>query len=198
MNAKTIVLASGNQKKLAEMQTILAPLGFTLRAQSEFGVPEAPEPHETFLENALAKARNACSHTGLPSIADDSGLCVDALAGAPGVHSAYYAGAHKSDADNNAKLIAALAGASDRRAHYTAMIVYLRRKDDPEPLIAHRQWHGEIVATARGDGGFGYDPYFFVPEFNMTAAELPAAQKNAISHRALALRALFSALKAEA
>jgi XTP/dITP diphosphohydrolase len=198
MNAKTIVLASGNQKKLAEMQAILTPLGLTLRAQSEFGVPEAPEPHGTFLENALEKARNACSHTGLASIADDSGLCVDALGGAPGVHSAYYAGAHKSDADNNAKLIAALAGASHRRAHYTAMIVYLRSPDDPEPLIAHGQWHGEIVNAPRGEGGFGYDPYFFVPEFNMTAAELPAEQKNAISHRALALRALFSALKAEA
>ena len=193
----TIVLASGNKKKLAEMQAILAPLGHTLVAQSELGVPEAPEPHDTFLENALAKARNAALHTGLPAIADDSGLCVDALLGAPGVHSAYYGGAHKNDDDNNAKLLRTLAGVANRRAHYTAMIVTLRRADDPEPLIAHGQWHGEIVDAPLGDGGFGYDPYFYLPEFKMTAAQMPAAQKNTISHRARALQKLFAALRSD-
>jgi XTP/dITP diphosphohydrolase len=197
-DARVIVLASGNKKKLAEMQAILAPLGFTLRPQSDFGVPEAPEPHDTFLENALAKARNACVHTGLPAIADDSGLCVDALHGAPGVHSAYYAGAHKNDDDNNAKLIATLAGVQNRAAHYTALIVYLRRKDDPEPLVAHGQWRGEIVDTPQGAGGFGYDPYFYAPTHAMTAAQMPAAEKNAISHRAQALQKLFSALQTSA
>jgi XTP/dITP diphosphohydrolase len=197
-DARVIVLASGNKKKLAEMQAILAPLGFTLRPQSDFRVPEAPELHDTFLENALAKARNACAHTGLPAIADDSGLCVDALHGAPGVHSAYYAGTHKSDDDNNAKLIAALAGVKNRAAHYTALIVYLRRKDDPEPLVAQGQWHGEIVDAPQGAGGFGYDPYFYVPAHAMTAAQMPAAEKNAISHRAQALQKLFSALQTSA
>jgi XTP/dITP diphosphohydrolase len=193
----TIVLASGNKKKLAEMQAILAPLGHTLVAQSELGVPEAPEPHDTFLENALAKARNAAAHTGLPAIADDSGLCVDALLGAPGVHSAYFGGPQKNDADNNAKLLRALVGVTNRRAHYTAMIVTLRRVDDPEPLIAHGQWHGEIVDAPQGEGGFGYDPYFYVPEFKMTAAQLPTAKKNTISHRAIALQKLFAALRAD-
>ncbi len=193
-----IVLASGNKKKLAEMQAILAPLGHTLIAQSELGVPEAPEPHDTFLENALAKARSAAAHTGLPAIADDSGLCVDALNGAPGVHSAYYGGPQKNDADNNAKLMATLVGIANRRAHYTAMIVYLRRSADPEPLIAHGQWHGEIIDAPLGEGGFGYDPFFYLPEYKMTAAQLPMAQKNTISHRALALQKLFSALRSEA
>jgi XTP/dITP diphosphohydrolase len=193
-----IVLASGNKKKLAEMQAILAPLGHTLITQSELGVPEAPEPHDTFLENALAKARNAAAHTGLPAIADDSGLCVDALLGAPGVHSAYYGGPQKNDDDNNAKLLATLVGIANRRAHYTAMIVALRRKDDPEPLIAHGQWFGEIIDAPLGEGGFGYDPYFYLPEFKLTAAQLPAAQKNTISHRALALQKLFFALRSDA
>lgn len=193
----TIVLASGNKKKLAEMQAILAPLGHTLIAQSELGVPEAPEPHDTFLENALAKARNAAAHTGLPAIADDSGLCVDALGGAPGVHSAYYGGPQKNDDDNNVKLMATLVGVANRRAHYTAMIVYLRSSIDPEPLIAHGQWFGEIIDAPLGAGGFGYDPFFYLPAFKMTAAQLPAAQKNTISHRAIALQKLFSALRNE-
>lgn len=191
----TIVLASGNRKKLAEMQAILQPLGLTLRPQSDFNVPEAPEPHGTFLENALAKARHASAHTGLPAMADDSGLCVDALRGAPGVHSAYYAGPQKNDADNNAKLIAALRGVHNRKAHYTAVIVYLRHQDDPEPLVAHGRWHGEIVDAPRGEGGFGYDPHFYLPTLGRTVAELPAEQKNALSHRAQALQQLVAALK---
>jgi XTP/dITP diphosphohydrolase len=189
-----IVLASGNKKKLAEIEAILAPLGHTLIVQSALGVPEAPEPYDTFFENALTKARNACAHTGLPAIADDSGICVDALAGAPGVHSAYYAGPAKDDAANNQKLLAALKGEKNRAAHYVAVIVYLRRKDDPEPLIAHGQWHGEIIDIPRGEGGFGYDPYFLLPEWGQTAAELPAAQKNSHSHRAQALQKLFEQL----
>lgn len=193
----TIVLASGNLKKLGEMQAILAPLQLTLKAQSEFGVPEAPEPHDTFFENALAKARNACVHTGLPAIADDSGICVSALDGAPGVHSAYFGGAQKDDAANNARLQRELKGVANRRAHYVAVIVYLRRRNDPEPLIAHGQWHGEIINNPLGDGGFGYDPYFLIPGLNQTAAQIPAAQKNAISHRAKALSQLFEALRAE-
>ncbi len=194
-HANEIVLASGNLKKLAEMQAILAPLGRTLRAQSEFNVPESPEPFNTFVENALAKARNACAHTGRAAIADDSGICVEALGGAPGVHSAYYAGAQKVDAANNTKLITALQGVANRNAHYTCVIVYLRRTDDPEPIIVRGAWAGEIVDTPRGAGGFGYDPHFFVPTFGKTAAEIPSAQKNAVSHRAQALAQLVEQLR---
>jgi XTP/dITP diphosphohydrolase len=191
-----IVLASGNHKKLAEIEAILAPLGHTLIAQSVLGVSEAPEPYATFVENALTKARHASAHTGLPAIADDSGICVDALFGAPGVHSAFYAGLQKDDTQNNAKLIAALRGVANRKAHYTAVIVYIAHALDPEPIIAHGQWHGEVVDNPRGEGGFGYDPYFYAPAFGCTAAEMSAAQKNACSHRAQALQQLFSRLSA--
>ncbi len=189
-----IVLASGNKKKLAEIEAILAPLGHTLIAQGALGVSEAPEPYATFVENALTKARHASTHTGLPAIADDSGICVDALLGAPGVHSAYYAGVQKDDALNNAKLIAELRGVINRKAHYTAVIVYIAHAQDPEPIIAHGQWQGEVIDAPRGEGGFGYDPYFYVPAFGCTAAEMSAAQKNTCSHRAQALAQLFARL----
>jgi len=193
---KQLVVASGNAGKLREIGAILAPLGFSVLPQSQFNVPEAPEPHPTFVENALAKARNAALQTGLPALADDSGICVNALGGAPGVLSARYAGEPKSDDRNNAKLVEALAGNPDRSAYYFAVLVLVRHADDPEPLIAEGRWAGEVVDTPRGAHGFGYDPYFLLPEFGMTAAELDPAQKNQVSHRAKALRRL-AALIAE-
>jgi XTP/dITP diphosphohydrolase len=192
---KQLVIATGNTKKLKEFQRLLAPLGIEVIAQSEFKVPEAPEPHCTFLENALAKARNAAKHTGLPALADDSGICVDALSGAPGVNSAYYAGAHKSDADNNAKLIRDLRGVTNRRAHYTAVLALVTREDDPEPIIAEGRWYGELIDTPRGDGGFGYDPYFLDTELQLTGAEMPIDQKGVRSHRGRAIAKLLEALK---
>jgi XTP/dITP diphosphohydrolase len=191
---KQLVIATGNIKKLKEFERLLAPLGIELIAQSEFNVPEAPEPHCTFIENALAKARNAAKHTGLPALADDSGICVDALGGEPGVNSAYYAGAHKSDADNNAKLIADLSGIDNRRAHYTAVLALVTREGDPEPIIAEGRWFGEVVDRPRGDGGFGYDPYFLDTELGLTGAELPIDQKGARSHRGRAFAKLLEAL----
>ena len=190
-----LVLASNNAKKLKELDAILAPIGWELIPQGHLGVEEAEEPHVTFVENALAKARHAARATGLPALADDSGLCVDALAGAPGVYSARYAGEPKSDARNNEKLLDALKGVSDRSAHFVSVIAFVRHADDPQPLIAEGEWHGEIIAERRGDGGFGYDPLFFVPEFGKTAAELDAAVKNGISHRAQALQGLVARLR---
>jgi XTP/dITP diphosphohydrolase len=187
---KKLVIATGNVKKLKEFERLLAPLGIEVLPQSAFNVPEAPEPHVTFLENALAKARNATRHTGLPALADDSGICVHALGGNPGVNSAYYAGAHKSDADNNAKLIADLQGVADRGAHYTAVLALVMREDDPEPLIAEGRWYGEVIDTPRGSGGFGYDPYFLDPELGLTGAEMPIDQKGARSHRGRAFAKL--------
>ena len=195
---KRLVLASGNVKKLTEFDRLLAPLGIELVAQAALGVPEAAEPHATFVENALAKARHAARITGLPALADDSGLCVDALGGAPGVHSAYYAGPQKNDADNNRKLAAALAHLeriADRKAHYTAVLVLVRSADDPEPLIAEGRWHGHVGFEARGSGGFGYDPWFFDAESGLTGAEMPLEQKNAVSHRSKALRRLAALLR---
>lgn len=187
---KQLVVASGNAGKLREIGAILAPLGFTVLPQSQFNVPEAEEPHPTFVENALAKARNAALFTGLPALADDSGICVNALAGAPGVHSARYAGEPKSDDRNNAKLVEALAGNPDRSAYYFAVLVLVRHAHDPEPLIAEGRWSGEVVDTPRGANGFGYDPYFLLPDLGKTAAELDPDQKNVVSHRAKALRRL--------
>jgi XTP/dITP diphosphohydrolase len=155
-----LVLASGNPGKLREFHRLLAPLGIEVIAQSSLGIPEADEPYSTFVENALAKARNACARAKLPALADDSGVCVRALGGAPGVHSAYYAGGAKDDARNNAKLVAALAGITDRRAHYACVLTLLRHEHDPEPIIAEGTWHGTIVDEPRGTGGFGYDPHF--------------------------------------
>jgi XTP/dITP diphosphohydrolase len=194
MKLKKLVIATGNTKKLKEFERLLAPLGIEVISQSEFNVPEAPEPHCTFLENALAKARNAAKHTGLPALADDSGICVDALNGAPGVNSAYYAGAHKSDADNNAKLIRDLQSVQNRRAHYTAVLALVAREDDPEPIIAEGRWYGEVIDAPRGNGGFGYDPYFLDTELGMTGAEMPIDQKGARSHRGRAFVKLVEAL----
>lgn len=190
-----LVIASGNAGKLREIARILAPLDIQAVPQSEFDVPDCPEPHVTFVENCLAKARHASAHTGLPALADDSGICVEALGGAPGVYSARYAGEPKSDQRNNEKLIAALAGEANRRAHYTCVMVYVRHPDDPEPIISEGRWHGEIIDTPRGEGGFGYDPYFLVPQFGKTGAELDQDTKNDISHRGQALRDLVEKLK---
>lgn len=190
-----LVLASNNAGKLKEFSEILAPVGFTLHAQGEFGVPEADEPHATFVENALEKARHASRLTGLPALADDSGVCVNALGGAPGVWSARYAGEPKSDARNNEKLVADLAQHADKSAYYYCVLVYVRHADDPQPVIADGVWAGEIVAEAAGSGGFGYDPHFLVPSLGKRAAELSAAEKNAMSHRGQALRALVGKLR---
>jgi XTP/dITP diphosphohydrolase len=190
-----LVIASGNAGKLREIAHILAPLDIEAVPQSEFNVPDCPEPHVTFVENCLAKARHASAHSGLPALADDSGICVEALGGAPGVYSARYAGEPKSDARNNDKLIAELANADNRRAHYTCVMVYVRHPDDPEPVIAEGHWYGEIIDTPRGQNGFGYDPYFLVPGFDKTGAELDEDTKNAISHRGQALRDLVEKLK---
>ncbi|MCX8085618.1 MAG: RdgB/HAM1 family non-canonical purine NTP pyrophosphatase [Rhodocyclaceae bacterium] len=192
---KRIVLASNNPGKLREFAQMLAPIGIEVLPQAQFCVPEAEEPHITFVENALAKARHAARLTGLPALADDSGICVAALGGAPGVFSARYAGEPKSDERNNQKLVAELAGKTDRRAHYVAVLVFVRHAEDPQPIICEGEWHGEIIDTPRGSGGFGYDPYFLVPELQRTAAELSAEEKNARSHRGKALRQLVERLK---
>jgi len=192
---KKLVLASGNPGKLREFGQLLAPFDFEVLPQSAFNVPEAEEPHITFVENAIAKARHAARLTGLPALADDSGLCVTALGGAPGVFSARYGGEPKSDERNNAKLLADLNGISDRRAHYVAVLVLMRHADDPQPVITEGEWHGEIVDTPRGAGGFGYDPYFMVPDTGMTVAELPHDEKNRRSHRGKALAQLIARLR---
>ena len=190
-----LILASNNAGKLREFSEILGPIGFELHAQGEFNVPEAEEPFATFVENALAKARHASRLTGLPALADDSGVCVNALGGAPGVYSARFAGEPKSDARNNEKVIADLAQHADKSAYYYCVLVYVRHADDPQPVIADGAWHGEIIAEARGNNGFGYDPHFLIPSLGKTAAELSAQEKNALSHRGQALRALVGKLK---
>jgi XTP/dITP diphosphohydrolase len=190
-----LVLASNNAKKLKELREILTPHGWELIPQGELGVSEAEEPHCTFVENALAKARHAAQATGLPALADDSGLCVDALGGLPGVQSARYAGEPKSDARNNEKLLAALDGCSNRAAHFVSLIVFVRHADDPQPIIAEGEWHGEILPAARGSAGFGYDPLFYVRDAGQTAAEMDAAEKNRRSHRGQALTRLLERLR---
>jgi XTP/dITP diphosphohydrolase len=201
---KKIVIASNNLGKLTEIGAILAPLDIEIIAQSTLGVPEADEPHFTFIENALAKARHASWHTGLPALADDSGICVDALRGAPGVHSARFAGdppagaaggRNDQDERNNRKLLGLLADEINRNAHYYCVIVLTRHADDPQPLICEAEWHGEIVRGPRGSGGFGYDPLFLLPELRRTAAELKPEHKNRISHRGQALAALAARLQ---
>ncbi len=189
-----IVLASNNPGKLKEFGELLAPLGMALSPQSEFGVPEAEEPYLSFVENALAKARHASRMTGMPAMADDSGICVNALGGAPGVQSAHYAGEPKSDARNNDKLIVDLASCADKSASYYCVLVYVRHADDPQPVIAEGMWKGEIIAPPRGENGFGYDPYFLIPSLGKTAAELQPDEKNLLSHRGQALRALIAKL----
>ena len=184
---QTILLASNNGKKIAELSAILANFGIEIKAQRDYGIEDVPETGLTFVENALIKARHAARQSGLPAIADDSGLCVPALGGAPGIYSARYSG--EGDAGNNRKLLAALENVQDRRAYYVCLIVYLRHADDPLPIIAQGLWHGTIALEARGDGGFGYDPLFVPTGDSRTAAEYSAAEKNSISHRARALAA---------
>ena len=189
---RTVVLASNNAGKLAEFSSLLAPLGLELRKQNELGISEAEEPHVTFVENALAKARHVAQLSGMPALADDSGVCVPALGGAPGVLSARYAGEPKSDARNNQKLIHDLSTHEDKSAYYYCVLVYLRHAQDPQPVIAEGRWDGEIIATPRGENGFGYDPHFWIAALNKTAAELSAEEKNHLSHRGQALRALIA------
>jgi XTP/dITP diphosphohydrolase len=193
--ARTLVLASNNAGKLKEFGQLLATVGFVVKPQSEFNVPEAEEPHATFVENALAKARHAATLTGWPALADDSGICVNALGGAPGVWSARYAGEPKSDQRNNEKLIADLSSQMDKSAYYYCVLVFVRHANDPQPIIAEGRWNGEVIAERRGEGGFGYDPYFWLPELGKTAAELSAEEKNRLSHRGQALRTLVEKLK---
>jgi len=191
-----LVIASNNPGKLREFQFLLQPLGIVVSTQSQLGIEEAEEPHATFIENALAKARHVSRLSGLPALADDSGICVTALDGAPGVLSARYAGDNpKSDQRNNEKLLQAMSGITDRRAHYYCVLVLLRHADDPQPLIAEGEWRGEIAHEEHGEGGFGYDPLFWLPEFGKTSAQLDREQKHAISHRGKALRVLLERLK---
>jgi XTP/dITP diphosphohydrolase len=194
---RRLVLASSNEGKLREFRRLLSPLGIEVIAQAELSIPEADEPHETFLENALAKARHASRLARLPALADDSGICVTALGGAPGVQSARYAGEPKSDQRNNEKLVRDLAGVADRRAHYYCMLVLMRHALDPEPITADGRWDGSIIDRPRGDGGFGYDPHFLDPSTQLTGAELPPQQKNELSHRGKAMRALIARLETE-
>ena len=189
-----LVLASNNAKKLVELQALFAPLGIELVTQGSLGIPEAEEPFDTFVENALAKARHAARASGLPALADDSGLSVEALGGAPGVRSARYAldaGGAKSDAANNERLLREMAGMADRRARFVCALVAVRSADDPEPLIAMGRWAGEILTAPAGDGGFGYDPLMHIPALGQTVASLSAEVKNHHSHRALAAAQLI-------
>ncbi|MET0517593.1 MAG: RdgB/HAM1 family non-canonical purine NTP pyrophosphatase [Burkholderiaceae bacterium] len=184
-----LVLASNNAKKLAELQALFAPLGVALVTQGSLAIPEAEEPFESFVENALTKARHAARLSGLPALADDSGLAVDALGGAPGVLSARYAslfGRPRSDAENNAVLLEKMAGIDDRAARFVCALVAVKSAADPEPLIAMGRWQGQILPALQGEGGFGYDPLLFIPELGQSVGQLSAAQKNGLSHRALA------------
>jgi XTP/dITP diphosphohydrolase len=193
---KKLVIASNNPGKLREFQFLLQPLGIEVLTQAQLNIEEAEEPHFTFIENALAKARHVSRLSGLPALADDSGICVTALDGAPGVFSARYAGDDpKSDQRNNDKLLQAMHGVKDRRAHYYCVLVLLHHADDPQPLIAEGEWHGEIGYEERGEGGFGYDPLFWLPEFDKTSAQLEREQKHEISHRGKALKVLLEKLK---
>jgi XTP/dITP diphosphohydrolase len=192
---RQIVLASGNQGKLKELREMLGPVGLDVRPQSELGVSDAPEPYLTFVENALNKARHASRETGLPALADDSGICADSLGGAPGVISARYAGEHGSDQLNNQKLVADLEPFEDKSASFYCVLVYVQHPDDPRPVIADGVWRGQIVSQPLGENGFGYDPHFWLPELGKTAAQLSPEEKNRLSHRGKALRALLEKLK---
>ncbi|KPC53694.1 RdgB/HAM1 family non-canonical purine NTP pyrophosphatase [Amantichitinum ursilacus] len=192
-----IVLASNNAGKVREFQRLFAPLELQIVPQGELGVPEAEEPYFTFIENALTKARHAARITGLPALADDSGICVAALGGAPGVLSARYAGEPKSDAANNKKVLADMANQSDRRAWYYAALVLVRHADDPQPVIADGSLHGVLLNAPRGEGGFGYDPLFYIPELDRTVAQLSVDEKGPISHRGKALAVLIEKLRQE-
>jgi XTP/dITP diphosphohydrolase len=192
---QVVVLASGNAGKLRELAQVLAPLAVALKSQAEFAVPEVAETGLSFVENAIIKARAAAQHSGLPAIADDSGLEVDFLNGAPGIHSARYSG--DDDAANNAKLFQALAGIPEeqRGARFQCVLVYMRHALDPTPLVCQASWEGRILLAPQGDNGFGYDPLFYVPEYQCSSAELPPGVKNRISHRAKASALLFEALR---
>jgi XTP/dITP diphosphohydrolase len=194
---KKLVIASNNPGKLREFQAMLAPFGIEVVTQEQLGISEAEEPHCTFVENALAKARHVSKLSGLPALADDSGICVAALGGAPGVWSARYAGEPKSDTRNNEKLLQEMRGVADRRAHYYCILVLVRHENDPQPLIAEGEWHGEIAQDERGDGGFGYDPLFWLPQFGKMSAQLKPEEKALISHRAQAMAILLQKLKFE-
>ena len=193
---KKLVLASNNAGKLREISEILAPLNIEVLSQSDFRIAEAEEPYSTFVENALAKARHAARLTGVAALADDSGICIDALGGAPGVQSARFAGEPKSDQRNNERLLQLLHHETDRNAHYCCVMVLMRHGEDPQPLIAQAEWRGEILRVARGNDGFGYDPLFLDPQSGKTGAELTPVEKNRISHRGKALAALVNMLKA--
>ncbi|MFZ4379556.1 MAG: RdgB/HAM1 family non-canonical purine NTP pyrophosphatase [Polynucleobacter sp.] len=195
---KKLVLASNNAGKLLEFQALLTPLHFEVIPQGQLGIPSCEEPFQTFVENALAKARHASAASGLPALADDSGICVQALGNRPGVLSARFAGDLANDEANNQLLITSLRGISNRAAHYVCALVMVNSADDPEPLIVQTRWNGVIVDQAQGSNGFGYDPYFFLQEVQMTAAQLDPAQKNAISHRGQALRELIAQLNTRA
>ena len=200
---KQLVVASSNPGKLREISELLAPLCIEIIPQTQLGIADAQEPHVTFVENALAKARHASRQAKLPALADDSGICVDALGGEPGVHSARFAGGppgsdpdrHEQDERNNRKLISLLRDQEDRHAHYACVMVLVHHAEDPEPVVAEGRWPGVVIDTPRGTNGFGYDPYFYLPELGKTAAELDAAQKNGLSHRGKALRRLIATLK---
>lgn len=187
-----IVLASGNAGKLKEFTALFAPNSIRLRPQADFDTPECPEPYFTFVENALAKARHAAHHSGLPALADDSGICIPALGGQPGVLSARFAGDQpKSDAANNAKVSRLLTGQANNSCYYVCLLVLVRHEHDPQPIIAEGIWHGQWQPEAVGNHGFGYDPHFFLPEHGLTAAQMSPEQKNRISHRALAMNELL-------
>lgn len=193
-----LVLASNNTGKVKEFEALLAPLNFQVIPQGELGIPSAEEPHFTFVENALAKARHASAASGLPALADDSGICAHALNGQPGVLSARFAGEQGEDAANNRKLIQDLKDQADRGAHYVCALVFVNSANDPEPIIVQARWYGQIIDHASGNNGFGYDPHFFLPEQQCTAAELEPEKKNLISHRGQALRELIAQLKSRA
>ena len=198
--SQTLVIASNNQGKIAELTDLLGPLGLEPVPQGELGVTEAEEPAVTFVENAILKARHAARQTGLPALADDSGLAVDTLGGQPGVRSARYAGPEASDADNVQALLAAMKDVpeAERTAQFHCVLVYLRHADDPTPVICHGRWPGRILRETRGEGGFGYDPVFLVPELACSSAELSREQKGRISHRGRALASLLEQLQADA
>lgn len=192
---RQLILASSNPGKLREFRRLLEPCQVEILTQAHLGIADAEEPHSTFLENALAKARHAAREGGRPALADDSGICADALHGRPGVQSARFAGEPRSDARNNEKLVHALQVCANRRAHYYCVIVFVREHDDPEPLIGEGRWYGEVIAEPRGTAGFGYDPHFFIPELGRTAAELDSEHKNRISHRGQAARRILALLQ---
>ncbi len=195
--AKKIVLASSNLGKLAEFNALFGPLGIELISQQALGIPPAPEPYLTFVENALTKARQASTISGLPSLADDSGICVEALDGAPGIHSARFAGPDATDTQNNEHLLHLMKNHTNKRARYVCALVFIRHPNDPEPIIASGSWNGEIIESPRGAYGFGYDPFFLLPDLGQTAAELLPALKNKISHRALAMQELIRKISHE-